>query len=217
MLGEIRKVRIKGITDILGSVTADKEVYSKFIASKAETQEEVYNAKGDKDDLPDIDGKETVFYRGEDGFPVLKGYQIKGFLKEAAKAMRGTLDEVGSVTTSQGKVDNLIFVKERDIKLYRDGKRIEDIDGYLERPLRAQTMQGPRVSLARSEVIKEGWECEFTLQFINDVHGGRSKTYTWDTIEKLLEYGSLKGLLQWRNAGYGAFSFEWVEDKKEGK
>ena len=41
-------------------------------------------------------------------------------------------------------------------------------------------MQGPRVSLAKSELIDEGWECEFEVQFLNDVSGGKSKTYTWE-------------------------------------
>lgn len=211
MLGEVRKVRIKGITDLLGSVTSDKEVYSKFIATKAANNEELAMADADMKDIPESEGKETVFYRDENGYPILKGYQIKGFLKEAAKALRGMFDEMGAGTTSQSKIDNLIFIKEQNIKLYRNGKRIEEHNGYLERPLRAMTMQGPRVSLAKSEVIESGWECEFSIQFIDDVKGGRSKTYTWDTIEKMLEYGALKGLLQWRNAGYGSFEFEWID------
>lgn len=211
MLGEKRRVRIVGLADLLGSVSSDSEVFTKFVASKAETPEEKQNAKMDVADLPEAVGKETVFYRDKNGYPILKGYQIKGFLKESAKALRGMFDVMGSTTTSQGKIDNLIFINQRDIALYRGNEIITQPDGYLERPLRAMTMQGPRVSLAKSEVIKEGWWCEFEITMINDVSGGRAKTYTWDTVEKMLEYGQLKGLLQWRNAGYGQFMFKWVD------
>lgn len=68
MLGQVKRVRIKGITDLLGSVTSDKEVYSKFIATKAANNEELAIANADAKDLPQTEGKETVFYRDEDGY-----------------------------------------------------------------------------------------------------------------------------------------------------
>lgn len=198
----------------MGSVSADKEVYTKFLASKAKTDEEKKNAEADKENLPGEINKETVFYRdAESGNLILKGYQVKGFLKEAAKALRGTFEEMGSGTTSQGKIDNLIFIEQMDIPLLRDGEVIPQPDGHLERPLRAMTMQGPRVSIARSEMVKAGWTCEFSIRLISDVKGGRAKTYTWETVERMMEYGALKGLLQWRNAGYGSFTTEWLDER----
>lgn len=210
MLGETRRVRITGIDQILGSITANEEIFTKYIASKCETDEELSKAEEDAKKVAEMEGKETIFYRDSEGNPVLKGYQIKGFLKSAAKALRGTFDVMGSGTTSQGKIDTLIFINQDDINFYKDGKKVTDIDGYLERPLRAMTAQGPRVSLAKSEVINSGWTAEFDVTFISDVSGGRAKTYTWDTIEKMFEYGSLNGLLQWRNSGKGRFTTEWI-------
>lgn len=211
MLGEVRRVRLKGISPILGSISPDKEIYTKFIATKTESIEEYKRALEDEESVLDTKEKYTCFYRDKEGLPILKDYQIKGFLKESAKALRGTFDVLGSGVTSQGKIDNLIFIKGVNISLTRDGKKIKSPDDFLERPLRAMTMQGPRVSLAKSELIDEGWECEFEIQFLNDVSGGKSKTYTWEIIEKLFEYGELKGLLQWRNGGYGRFTFEWIK------
>lgn len=211
MLGEVRRVRLKGISPILGSISPDKEIYTKFIATKTESIKEYKRALEDEESVLDTKEKYTCFYRDKEGNPILKDYQIKGFLKESAKALRGTFDVLGSGVTSQGKIDNLIFIKGVNISLTRDGKKIESPDDFLERPLRAMTMQGPRVSLAKSELIDEGWECEFEIQFLNDVSSGKSKTYTWEIIEKLFEYGELKGLLQWRNGGYGRFTFEWIK------
>lgn len=211
MLGEVRRVRLKGISPILGSISPDKEIYTKFIVTKTESIEEYKRALEDEESVLDTKEKYTCFYRDKEGNPILKDYQIKGFLKESAKALRGTFDVLGSGVTSQGKIDNLIFIKGVNISLTRDGKKIKIPDDFLERPLRAMTMQGPRVSLAKSELIDEGWECEFEIQFLNDVSGGKSKTYTWEIIEKLFEYGELKGLLQWRNGGYGRFTFEWIK------
>lgn len=211
MLGEVRRARLKGISPILGSISPDKEIYTKFIATKTESIEEYKRALEDEESVLDTKEKYTCFYRDKEGNPILKDYQIKGFLKESAKALRGTFDVLGSGVTSQCKIDNLIFIKGVNISLIRDGKKIKSPDDFLERPLRAMTMQGPRVSLAKSELIDEGWECEFEIQFLNDVSGGKSKTYTWEIIEKLFEYGELKGLLQWRNGGYGRFTFEWIK------
>ena len=89
-----------------------------------------------------------------------------------------------------------MFILERDIPLFdADGNRIKNIDGHLERPLRAETMQGPRVSLAKSEYLNEGWNFTATIR-----------------VKQMLDYGALKGLLQWRNAGYGSFEYEVITE-----
>ena len=74
--------------------------------------------------------------------------------------------------------------------------------GIIERPLRAQTAQGERVALAKSQTVPGGSVIEFDLRIV----GGNS------IKEKLLhewfKYGVLRGLGQWRNAGYGNFTYE---------
>ena len=94
----------------------------------------------------------------------------------------------------RGKIDKYVFISPRRIYL---GKR--EPDGYVERPLRAMTMQGPRVSLARSDYVKEGLEIEFEIELI------KNKEITWDIIEMLLSYGKYCGLGQFRNGSYGRF------------
>ncbi|MBN2420093.1 MAG: hypothetical protein JXL81_11965, partial [Deltaproteobacteria bacterium] len=59
--------------------------------------------------------------------------------------------------------------------------------------------QGPRVSLARSDYIKQGKVIEFEIGLMPH------KEINWSIIDTLLEYGQLMGLGQFRNGGYGRF------------
>jgi hypothetical protein len=67
------------------------------------------------------------------------------------------------------------------------------------------TMQGPRVTLVRSDVINPGHR--YTLE-IQKLDGSK---VTDQALRDILSYGEQSGLLQWRNGGYGRFkviSFE---------
>ena len=72
--------------------------------------------------------------------------------------------------------------------------------GECQRPLRAQTAQGERVSLANSEEIPAGATCEFEVLCMDDTH--EKAVYEW------LDYGELRGIGQWRNSGKGRFVYE---------
>lgn len=134
-----KKFRLTGITPLLGSVPLDKEVYTKYIAAKAKTAEEKTNAaKGESEVVysdETVEEKVTGFYRDTTtGGIMLRDYHIKGFLKSAAKALK---DQLG-LTNYLSKVDNFVFIKERELFLYNQetNERIMDPDGFLERPLR---------------------------------------------------------------------------------
>lgn len=208
---EEMRVRITGIMPILGSVSLNKDVATEFIASKTKTPEEAKRADEDMEDLPEADdvleNMSTGFYRDANMSPILKGYQIKGFFKGAAKALK---DQI-KIASTTSKVDNYVFIEERNIPMFRDGEQIVGVDGILERPLKCETMRGPRVALSRSERINEGWTAEFTVKVLTNSGTAKSKPITMDTIRELLGYGKLKGLLQWRNAGYGSFTWEEIK------
>lgn len=72
--------------------------------------------------------------------------------------------------------------------------------GICERPLRAQTAQGERIALARSDTCPPGTVIEFDLVIL----GGVSEAL----LREWLDYGALRGLGQWRNSGKGRFSHE---------
>ena len=92
-------------------------------------------------------------------------------------------------------IDGLIFVGPRQIPLILSGEMTE-----CQRPLRAQTAQGERVSLANSEQIPAGSTCEFEITCMDDAHE--------KAVMEWLDYGKLRGLGQWRNSGKGRFTYE---------
>jgi hypothetical protein len=193
------KVKINFIQPILGSMPADEELYTKYIAEKApadwmkDEEAEEYTEK-------DYDKNVTVFPQDDKGI-YLYNYHVKGFLKNAGNVLKEQL----KIKNLRNKLDDYLFIKERKIYLMRNGRVIEEEDEVLERPLRAMTMKGERVTLTASEMIDLPAEATFTIQLI------QHKEITMDTIRELLNYGRFQGIGQWRNGSYG--QFEWQEIK----
>ncbi len=164
------------------------------------------------DTIPELEDKGwTGFHEDNDG-PFLFDYALKGFLCEAAR----TLKERGTVKQLQDKFKRYVFVKPRRVRLPRPG-RVEDFAGkpmlvvtpagiVCERPLRAQTAQGPRVTVVRSDVVLAGAELTFTLDVLRG--GGITKPI----IHDVLSYGQYQGLGQWRSSGMGRFSLSSLEE-----
>lgn len=203
-----KRFRLTGTDSLLGSSPSSKEIFSTFLVDKTKTTAERNAAREDVDNIIENDEKgTTIFYRDKNGGLILKGYHIKGFLKEAAKALK---DQV-NLKSYLSKVDTYVFVMEKNIPIMRDGKQIMEPDGYLERPLRCETAQGPRVALSKSEEVLDPWYVDVTIRVVENAGTAKSAPIDMDMIEGFLDYGAMKGLLQWRNAGHG--SFEWEELK----
>lgn len=206
-----QKFRLTGISPILGSISLDKEVFLNYLATKGKTPEEVARATEDVENVienPDEQQKVTGFYRDSNtGDLILKDYQIKGFLKEAAKALKSQIN----MAQTSSKIDNYVFIMERNIPIMHNGSPVRSTDGLLSRPLRAQTMQGPRVALAYSEKVDE-WSIDITIRVLDNEKTKTSAAVTMDIVRELLSYGALKGLLQWRNGGYGQFRVEALSE-----
>jgi hypothetical protein len=192
------KLKVILDTPLLGSQPT-RDVASEFIAKKngfgALPEDEI-------ELLPDaLERGTTVFHRLADGSPCLMNYHLLGFLKEAGKVQNGKV--TGGVKALRSKVSQGIFISPRFLPVYIPaGKGID----YLERPLRAETALGPRVALARSEMLPEGtW---FTCML--EVLAGE---ITEEVLRDLLDYGWYRGLGQWRNSGaYGTFRYELVKE-----
>lgn len=195
------KVRLTFTEEILGTANSDKEIHAEFIASKAPdapSREEEVASLGVEEVI--AKGK-TVFSRNKDGQPILWDYQIKGFFKNAAKAF-GYVGGKSKLTAYKAKIDNLVFIKERQIVLQiPDGADVGDC----QRPLRAQTAQGERVALANSESCPEGTVIEFTIMVMVDE--------LMNHVIEWLDYGKLNGIGQWHNSGKGRFEWTDITDK----
>lgn len=196
---EERNYKIRTTTEMLGTVPKDPEVYKSYIETKKpEGVNEDESATVDK-----VEEKGwTGFHSDEKGL-FIYDYMIRGFLKNAGEVMQQTIEvtkeKKGTFSREKlkgirGKLDKYCFIFPRKIYLGKDKP-----DGVVERPLRAMTMQGPRVSLARSDSVNEGIELGFTIKLL------QNKEITWEIIEHLMSYGELCGLGQFRNGSYGRF------------
>jgi hypothetical protein len=221
------KIRITFTEEMLGTASANPEIHAEFIASKApdaETRDEEVAAIGVEEA---VEKSTTVFPRDVDGCPMLWDYQVKGFLKDSVNAIReieGSAVWVDSHGVTPPKpvpgqppaepakapkrlnkyaykrtMDNLVFVIPRRVRLVMPaGGEV----GHCERPLRAETMRGERIALARSETVPEGTTCEVEVSCL-DSRLNR-------VVTELLDYGKFKGIGQWRNSGKGRFTWKQI-------
>jgi hypothetical protein len=191
------RVRFEFTTPVLGSQPS-QSVYTDFLAKKI--QNETGGVPADEiGTLPEeLARGTTVFSRNAAGEIVFWDYQVKGFIKEAGRNFNGLY----GIKALRAKIDNYVFVSPRQIVLHLP--QGENID-YLERPLRAETAQGPRVTVVRSERAPEGSWFEFTLHVYE-----KQSRIDKDMLSSLMEYGIFKGMGQWRNGNWGSFEFAWI-------
>jgi len=189
------KVKLTLTEPILGTVPKDPEVYAGYVASHAAlTDEELAE---ELETVERIEEKGWTGFHMLDGQPILYDYVIKGFFKDACGMLRRATDTRSSKLRAYKKViDGMMFVKPRRIVLNLNGSEM----GVLERPLRASTAQGERVALARSDTCPAGTTLEFTVSVLGQV--------SMALLREWLDYGELRGLGQWRNAGWGTFTYE---------
>lgn len=193
---KVVKIKIRLTEEMLGSQPSDEEIFRKFIASKAP------DATGIEDEVEKLGVDEvvekgkTIFPKDETGNPLLLSHQVKGFCKAAWKALwkiKGT--KSSGLKAGVSKIDRGLFVKAEDGSKFIPFACEKDTD--LQRPLRAETAQGPRVSLACSERIKAGAEATFFIEIIDDTLEA--------PLREWMAYGQYSGLGQWRNSGRGTF------------
>lgn len=199
------KVRLTFTEGILGTCPNDEDVYKRYIVNKgrdlgADIPESLEISEIEA--LPvdeQIEKGMTVFPRTDDGKPFLYDYQIKGFFKDTCSMLKKVPGTKSSkVKAFKKEIDGLIFPMERQIVFEN-----AELD-VCQRPLRAQTMQGERVALAMSEEIKAGCSVTFSIKYYLPEQG--------DLIREWLDYGSFRGIGQWRNSGKGRFIWEEVTD-----
>lgn len=192
------KVKLTFTEPVLGTCPGDPDIYTTFIASKspdANTLEDEVAAIGG-DGV--VEKGKTIFPKLDDGTPFFYDYQIKGFFKDTCGGLRKVKEtKSSSIKAFKKEIDKLIFVEPRTIPILFDGEM-----GECCRPLRAQTMQGERVSLALSEQIPAGATCEFTIVLLSDDHE--------KAVREWLDYGRFSGIGQWRNSGKGRFRWEEI-------
>ena len=202
------------LEEVLGTTSADPEVHQKFILdravskmlksglSKQEIEERLDEEKQDVNPEEDLNLATTIFPKDEEGNPFLWDYQVKGFFKDAMHALitsdMWTKEELKKARLTQylykKTIDQLVFIRPRKIPLVLpEGLEIT----FCERPLRAETMRGERIALARSEAVPAETSITFEVTTL-------AKNLTEYLLE-CLKYGTFRGIGQWRNSGKGRF------------
>lgn len=190
------KLRIEFLTPVLGS-QPQRDIATEYVAKK----NGIDLPEDEAATLPEaIERGMTAFHRDEDENPLLFDYQVRGFLKAAANVYNGRIKPKGMqkpVRALKSKVERTVFVFPRKLRLnLPQGEGMDQCD----RPLRAETARGPRVSIAMSEMLPQGtwFECQVEV-----LPGDIDET----VLTTLLDYGYYQGLGQWRSGGYGRFTY----------
>jgi len=205
------KVRWTFTEPLLGTVVGNPEVAADYISSKhpngmQQDEVEALPVDVEADIEEDTRKATTYFYRGPDGkAPMVMDYQIKGHFKGAMDAIllsevytKGELKKFGLTRYMHKRtIDKLVFPSPRFIPIILPD---EAEMSFVERPLRAETMKGERIALARSEAAPIGSYIEFEVEWLNE------KLYEW--VKRWMDYGKFGGFLQWRGGGYGRFTWE---------
>jgi len=192
------KVRYIFTEPLLGTVSK-KEIFAEQVLSEAGV-----DVEDELETLPE-EGERgwTGFHKDEEGL-LIYNYVIKGHIKSALAFLQEN-GVIPKIPAYKNRVDKFIFVEPRRIHIHgEDGEIKTEPDGVLERPLRAMTRQGPRVSIARSDYVNPGSWIEFTISIY------KNKNITPEIIRMCFDYGRLHGLGQWASGGYGRFKWEEV-------
>ena len=186
------KVEIELTEEMLGSLPNDTEIYETYIASKSPTPD-------NPETLGEIvnDEKGMTIFPKADGKPFIYDYQFKGFFKDACGALSRCEGTKSSKIKAYKKIiDGCIFIFPRQIFLNLPENTTI---GTCQRPLRAQTAQGERIALAKSETVPAGTYFDVEIRLLDEKYE--------DLVLEWLEYGALRGIGQWRNSGKGRFTF----------
>lgn len=190
------KVTLKLTEPMLGTVPKDPEIYETYIESK--------KPQDQKDETPEHESIEKIEEKGWTGFHkdskglFLFDYMLRGFMKEAGRTVK---DEIG-IKQVKSKIDRFVFVFPRRLRILgEDQQGLTEPDGNIQRPLRAMTAQGPRVTIAKSDYVSED------RVIIAQIHV-LSSVFTEKALRTILDYGKYSGLGQFRNGSYGRFEHE---------
>jgi len=218
----VAKIRITLTEECLGTSSNNPDIHSEFIASKApdapSRAEEIASIGTEKA----MEKAITIFPTFENGEPLIWDYQFRGFIKEATSMLARIEGSEASRLQAHRKIcDGLIFVHPRKIALLSPNeKSVKDQMGLCTRPLRGQTAQGERISLATSETVPAGTFFDIAIEIPklkakkDDATGKKEPVVDLEKlIYEVLDYGSRRGLLQWRNSGKGTFSWKLIEEE----
>lgn len=204
------EITVTMIEPVLGLASANPEIQREFIAAKAK---DAAKEKEEVEAIPvpaeeQIEKATTIFPKDETGL-FWWDYQMRG----SFKGWLETLAELGDTKVSKWgakkAVDKFLFVRPRRIYI-RDGagQIYQAATETMQRPLRAETMQGDRIALASSEMLPVGTNWTFMVTLLTGTNTkSKLAILTEDDVQRCLDLGGFSGFGQWRGGGWGRFSY----------
>lgn len=204
---EDRKIEITFTARLLATSPANREIYSDYVV-KAAKNEGISVPDNRLDTIMDVEEAGLDMFPRLDNdwdLPGIFAYQIKGYLKEAARAAnRSSRSEIRKTRGFLQAIKFELHIKPNLIPFILPRGTALEL-GRVERPIRAQGPTGERVALKASEAVPAGTRIEFTIKRLL---GTKLK---FETIaDELLAYGANRGLGGWRDAGFGTFSWKEI-------
>lgn len=193
------KIKITLTEEMLGMAASDPNIHEKYIASQAPDAPSVAQEVEALGVEEVVEGQMTVFPRNSEGQPIMWDYQMKGFFKDVVGMLRRVPgSECSKIKAYKKEIDGLLFVQPRQIPIQMSGNF-----GNCQRSLRTSGPSGERVALANSETVPAGSTIEMKVVMLVDT------MEKW--VTECLDYGTMRGLGQWRNSGKGTFTYEVIE------
>lgn len=197
-----------------GEVNKIIDSLEKIVGKEFSPEEREAALKGELESLRetfaelDIKGSTIFMWDKKTNKPCIGDHMIYGFLKAASEAIGRTMpkskgEALGSISYTQSLINQHVRCEMQFIPFDNDIKREENGDPwYLQRSLRAKTAQGPRITIAKSEVVEAGAKLKFVMRVM------KNSALTQKVLDQLFSYGQMVGLGQWRNAGWGLFDYQ---------
>lgn len=210
VISDTRRFVLTGTTPLLAGQPGSEAVRTLYYALKRAKDGAAADTLDHDDEYLAEDEEnngETVFYRTKAGELCLMDYQVKGYIKDTLDMLKG----VNGMKGAKRKADNYLFIYPRHIPITHDGATMTEEDSVLERPIRCTGPRGERVSLTASEQVDAPWQITVDIELVVNPMSKTSAALTWQSVYEALEYGKKKGIGQWRNGGFGRFTWEEVE------
>lgn len=216
-----KSVAKDGRSELQGIAKAAEE--NKVMEDRAKQLESLdHQDNGTLDPAEEAQKKMTIFPADENGIFVWD-YQIKGYLKESLLSLIEYRHEASNGLSKyayKSAVAVGVNVTPRRIYILNPAdKPWIEAPRKLDRPLRADTMQGPRTALVSSQMVPEESSIVFTLSWHEPTPAPGQKVkslsfgkLTEETIRACLDLGDWQGFGQWRSGGFGKFTWSEVSE-----
>lgn len=163
---------------------------------QAEVAETLLNEPTDEE----LKSKVWLTFQRVDGGLVMGGRTVRAHFKDCGRVVgKSYVGKVQGESMLGWKVANGIYVEEYWIPILRNGEKVTDPDGYMDKTVRSMTRSGPISALKRFDYV-----CNVQMKFTLKVLAGLNQ----NDIETIMQYGAIHGYAGERSEGEGRYVYQ---------